>query len=271
MKTPGCAILVLSCDKYADSWSPFFSFFFKYWPDCPFPVYLGNNFKIFEHPKVIQVFSGCNKSWTEELEIILNQLPYEYLLIILEDYFIYEKVNTYEIIEILNIMQERNAAFTRLAAFPTKYNVLWEYEKIKEHPHIGEIKTGSKYRVCLQTAIWKKDILMRLLNDKENPWQFETEASKRSEQIPNPFLCVVEDKTKSYVHGPITYYCTAITKGVWMREAIDLCKREGIEINTKYRPVETKRQEIIRKTYNSLPRTIKRVIEFLKVRLMFNN
>ena len=43
--TPGqlCSVLVPSCDAYADLWIPFFALFWRYWSDCPFPVYLGTN------------------------------------------------------------------------------------------------------------------------------------------------------------------------------------------------------------------------------------
>ena len=34
------AILIVSCDKYSDLWDPFFKLFFKFWPDCPFNIYL---------------------------------------------------------------------------------------------------------------------------------------------------------------------------------------------------------------------------------------
>jgi len=38
-----CSILIPSCDKYSDLWRPFFTLFWRHWPDCPFPVYLGSN------------------------------------------------------------------------------------------------------------------------------------------------------------------------------------------------------------------------------------
>ena len=130
-----------------------------------------------------------------------------------------------------------------------------------------KILKNNKYRVCLQAAIWKRKIFLGLLNKTENPWQFETEASVRSNSLPNPFICVIEDKDKDYVHGPITYFCTAITKGIWMRDAIELCRNENIEVDITQRPVETKLQEIIRKSYAPLPRSIKRGYEFLSKRL----
>ena len=37
------AVVVSSCDAYSDAWKPFFKLFFKYWSDCPFPIYLVTN------------------------------------------------------------------------------------------------------------------------------------------------------------------------------------------------------------------------------------
>jgi len=39
------AVLVVSCDKYADLWPPFFQLFLRFWPECPFSVYLISNQK----------------------------------------------------------------------------------------------------------------------------------------------------------------------------------------------------------------------------------
>ena len=260
------AVLVLSCDKYADVWKPFFLFFSKYWKDCPFTVYLATNDAIFSFNNVKQLFSHRKTTWSDELHIILNQIPEKYVIIILEDYFIYKKVKNEEIIKMIDIMQLNDAAYLKLGAFPSKYDELWPYKPLINEPRIGEIEKGSKYRLCLQAAIWNKDILLSLLNPSENPWQFEIEASKRSNTLINPFLCVISDKNKKVVHGPIQYYCTAVTSGKWMRGALKLCKEENIEFDTSCRPIETFREELIRKLYIALPIPLRKVINFIKIK-----
>ncbi|MGZ3900045.1 MAG: hypothetical protein ACXVP4_07355 [Bacteroidia bacterium] len=267
VKDDRCVVLVLSCDKYADVWKPFFAFFDKYWPDCPYPVYLGTNYKEFFHPLVTQVFSNKKSTWSEELDIILRQLPGKYVLIILEDYFIYEPVNNDEINRILNSMESMDAGYTMLGAFPKKYDELWPHSPLTLNPELGLIKKGSKYRVCLQTAIWNKDILLKLLNPLENPWQFEIEASKRSNQLPNPFLCVLANPSKRIVHGPITYYCTALSAGKWMRGAVNLCRKENISIDLSVRPVESIGEELRRKYYIALPITLRKFVDYILARL----
>ncbi len=82
MRNKNTAILVLSCDKYADAWQPFFLFFQKYWKDCVFPLYLGTNNKRFEFPNVTQIFSNKTTTWSDELKTILKQMPEKNIIIV---------------------------------------------------------------------------------------------------------------------------------------------------------------------------------------------
>ena len=260
------AILVSSCDKYSDVWKPFFLFFNKYWSNCPFPVYLGTNTQKYDHPGVTQIFSNKITSWTDELETILKQIPEKYVVIILEDYFIYKQVDNDFLISVAETMDAHEAAYTKLAAFPKKYNQLWPHKPLLDNPKIGAIEKGAKYRLCLQTAMWNKEILLSLLNSDENPWQFEINASIRSNKLPNPFLCVIPDSKINYVHGPITYHCTALTGGKWMKGAIELCKKEGIDIDISTRPVESMKEYIYTKLYIASPLTVRKGIDYIKNR-----
>ena len=53
------AILVVSFDAYQDLWPVFFQAFFKYWPDCPYRVYLGANTATYVHPRVQGPYARC--------------------------------------------------------------------------------------------------------------------------------------------------------------------------------------------------------------------
>ena len=137
------AILVLSCDKYAAIWPTFFDFFFKYWSDCPFPIYLGTNSERYVRAGVIQVFSNKKTTWSEELAVILNQIKEENILIILEDYFIYEKVNNKEIYKCIDVLNSYNAAYIKLGCFPKQYDSLWPCKPLMDEVGFGEIEKGS--------------------------------------------------------------------------------------------------------------------------------
>lgn len=90
-----CAILVLSCDKYASLWKPFFSQFHKYWPDCPYNVYLGSNIRPFtQDRKVKPVLSVIDKDWSSNTLEILKKIKEEYIFLWHEDYFLIKPIDT---------------------------------------------------------------------------------------------------------------------------------------------------------------------------------
>ena len=60
-------ILVVSCDKYKDLWIPFFHCFFKYWSDCPYPVFLASNDLEYSDPRVKTILIGPDKDYSSNL------------------------------------------------------------------------------------------------------------------------------------------------------------------------------------------------------------
>ena len=88
------AVLVVSCDKYSDLWNPFFYFFKKHWPDCPYDIYLGSNTIDFKKDGIKMLFSGKDIDWSNSTMKIVSQLSSKYLLILLEDMFIVSPIDT---------------------------------------------------------------------------------------------------------------------------------------------------------------------------------
>lgn len=256
------AVLVLSCDKYSDIWPVFFDFFDKYWADCPYPVYLATNTIKFERRGVTQLFSNKHTSWSEELATILAQVKEKNIILILEDYFIYQPVNNHDIEAVIDLFERKKAAFCRLGCFPKMYDELWPFEPFKDKINYGVILPDAKYRICLQTALWNKNDLASLLKEDEDPWQFEIEGSKRTRQINKPFLNLIADPKIKEVHGPIRYYCTALSAGKWMRGAIKLCKENNIAIQSS-RPIESRLLTLKRYLYINSPIKIRKIFDFM--------
>ena len=57
------AILVPSFDGYRDVWEPFFRCFFKFWPDCPYPVVLGSIRETCSDPRVSPLTIGRDRDY----------------------------------------------------------------------------------------------------------------------------------------------------------------------------------------------------------------
>jgi hypothetical protein len=262
------AVLVLSCDKYSDIWQAFYDFFFKYWNNCPFKIYHASNHLSFIHPGVIPVYSGIISDWSSETKIILEQIKEKYVLIILDDYFIYKPLDIPTLQASLKILKKLDALFLKLSCFPVSHRSLWEYDILPEAPFMGKIRDWQEYRINLQLGVWNRELLIRLLKPGETPWEFEVNGSIRSNNIPNPCLCIVEDPEKNYVHGPITYLCSALTKGIWMRDALELCKKESIPLATGNREVETRLQYLVRKIYIKTPLSKRKYLDFIRGRIL---
>jgi hypothetical protein len=232
------AILVTSCDKYHDLWDPFFTLFFRYWPDCPYPVYLGTNHLKY-NDKRVKTITTSDDDWSSRFRTVFEKIPEPYVIVMNEDFFLTKPVDTVKIEELIRYMVAQNSGCLRL--FPCPGPDL----SCLDNPEVGEISKGADYRLSLQAAIWNKQTLLELLREGESAWELEINGTKRTNDLDVPFLCVTGD-------SPIPYFCTGVVKGKWVREAVELCKKEGIEVDLTVRSVQTPvdrflRSEIISK------------------------
>ncbi|MCL5666518.1 MAG: hypothetical protein M1383_02000 [Patescibacteria group bacterium] len=222
------AIVVSSCDAYSDVWPAFFTLFFRYWPDCPYQVYLIGNKQSWPDTRIKTILINPDRRWSDNLRAALDQVREKYILYMQEDYLLQAKVDANKISQLFNFVIQEKAACLRLQ--PTPGPDL----PYQNNPEIGEISKTEDYRVSLQAAIWDKQAMLSLLADGEDGWQMEFEGTKRSRQVPMKFLSVKRD-----VPRPLPYFCTAVLKGKWMRQAVEFCRKENIAIDTGKRPVRS--------------------------------
>src|SRR5438874_1592741 len=60
-------VLVVSCDRYADLWRPFFELFWRRWPDFAGEIHLGSNYATYDHPRVQALRVGDDVTWAGSL------------------------------------------------------------------------------------------------------------------------------------------------------------------------------------------------------------
>ncbi len=231
-----CTVIVSSCDAYSDAWHPFFTLFFRYWPDCPFVVYLISSEKKYPDSRVNSLQIE-DKKWASNILEVLGKINTPYVLYMQEDYFLQKIVDTTKILELVEKMRAWQAGYIRLIPSP-KPGRLFEAES-----SLGVILPGSLYRTSLQGAIWSTETLKKLLRSGESGWDMEKYGSERSNGLPELFLST---------YKPILdYYApTAIKKGKWMPGALWLCKKEGIVVDTSVRPTYTWRKVLWGRTRN---------------------
>ncbi len=232
-----CSVVVSSCDGFEDAWQPFFRLFFKYWPDCPFPVYLITNGKRYDDERVRTIAISPDRKWSSNLKETLRQIDTQYVIYFQEDYFLNKKIDTATIISLVSYAQKTNLACLRLFPSPgpnTSYS---------EFPNLGKISDDAPYRISTQTALWNKEYLDGILVDGETGWDFELKT--HSDQNRRLFLSVKK---------PVIQYVksTGIKKGRWTFDAIQLFKKEGIDISTSQRLSE-RRFEYTKRRIRSVP------------------
>ena len=211
------SVIVMSCDKYADLWSPFAENFKKYWPTCPYPVYLVSetqvsNSEIFSET----ILCGKGKEWTERLEIAINQVNSDFTILLCEDYLLCDFVDSAKINELLVFAKNNNVGNLRMIPNPKPGRHL------DINLNFSVYEKGSQYRVATQAGIWQRGYLKKLIIVKSSIWGFERLGSEFSNSLDEQVLCTTNH---------FFPFIDAIHKGHWETNAIALCERNGIQID----------------------------------------
>ncbi|HIE02761.1 MAG TPA: hypothetical protein EYP59_21180 [Thiotrichaceae bacterium] len=213
-------ILVLSCDKFADLWKPFFTLFWQnYENNSPYPVYLGSNTVGYEETKIKTIYSGEDRDWSTSCRTILQQIPHKYILLLLEDFFITSKIDSVKITQSVQFMQENNAKHIHFRPTPKP-------DKWLPNQEIGFYEKRAPYRVNV-AGFWDREYLLNLLIDGESPWNFEIQGSYRT-AYDEGFYCL---------NVPLFSHVHVVEKGCWFPEAIAYCNEHNIVLELDKRPV----------------------------------
>jgi len=227
-----CSLLILSTDKYRDLWSNCTLLYQRYWPDCPYPRYLASDTLPPAYPGFKSLGAGQKGlPWSDLLMNILEQIDSEYILLMLDDFYLTGRVDTPLVESLFTKLIQLNGGYLRIV--PHKRWMV----KIPGQTSIGEHRRGLPYRCSLQGAFWKKRILQGLLVPGETPWEFELYGGLRSDALKEPFLA-------SY--GRPIPYIDVLERGKWLPRGIRLCKREGLSVDLTIRPEVSLRDKMRR-------------------------
>lgn len=221
-------IVVASCDNFSDMWEPLFALFFKYWPDCPYPVYLVANHKKFTHDRVTMLLAGEDLSWSTTMSRAVSQLTHSHILFWIDDAFPIARVDSEKINELYQWMLSHKANFLRLRPNPKPKKWLPE--------DIGILSCDASYRTTIFATIWRLEIFNQILKKDESAWDFELIGTERSRGI-DGFYCTKNNVFK-YLHGVI--------KGVWVRTSALKLQKMGYKIDFRIRPVMSKKHYYLR-------------------------
>jgi len=213
------AVVVLSCDNYSDLWRPYFDLFFRAWPDCPFKIHLAANRRVFDHPKVATLRSGEDTDWSSSIRRAVAQVDCEYVLFLYDDAFLTRRVSTSSVQGHFDWVRTHEANYLRMRPLPRP--------DLRISENVGLIRPGSPYRTSLFGSIWRKQVILELLEDGESAWAFELRGVTRADSY-DGFYATYRH-VFSYIHG--------VEKGRWFPWSVRLLRQRGVLKGTGSRPV----------------------------------
>lgn len=222
-------ILVTSCDKYSDLWMPFIKLFKKFWPDCPYKMGLISETIICEEFDET-ILCGEGKSSTETICIALNRLTTPYVLLLCDDYFLIDYVNTNKIEKIVrDIEYYRSGCIKMLGDNTVLQSKILQTQPANIAPEeYIEYPKGSPDRLSFQSSIWNRTFLCELMSRAENIWDFERKISYDKVSYTMP-IYGTRKRTFPYIE--------VVHKGKWEHLALQICNYNDIPIDLTKRGV----------------------------------
>ena len=221
------SILICSCDAYEDLWRPCTYLLDSYWPHVPYPVFLGTETKSLSHSRVKSIHGGLGRQWSCCLRSWVEAINSEYILLMLEDFFLREPVIQSKISAALDFATSTKARQVRLVPLPPPTR------RRKADELFGECESGTRYRVSTQAAIWRSESLLELLRPGESIWQFEHKGTERSLKHNSGYYAAYRPLLP-YV-GRISHH--VVEKGCWLPPEVALLKLRGVSCDFGKRPV----------------------------------
>ena len=226
-----CTVVVNSCDQYEEAWYPFFELLKKYWPNRKMKVVLNTETKQYVHTGIdIRCINTREcKAWSERLIKVLTQIKTEYVILLLEDFFLQGYVKEQEIQRCIDYMKQDS----QIAAFYFKH--ITGHDKVSNYSGYNEMDMNKKYILNCQAAIWNRKLLLELLEPGESPWDLEEKAHLRIGDLTKKFYCsnvgTYNDSKKNvfnYLWALETGY--GICKSKWLWNNQKLFRTNGISV-----------------------------------------
>ena len=222
-----CAIVVSTCDNYSDIWEPFYKLFNKFWPDNPFPVYVNTETLdcIYEGIDITTLKSNTTEiSWTKRLKETLERIDSEFVILFLDDFFLFDYVDTTRVEVCLNYMREDSSISAiyfswlggQMSMEPSCY------------PGLERCSDDGKAKINITMTLWRKSILEFYLSHDESAWELEANAFDRSIGRDENFYSFSKNARSAI---PYDFGKYGLIAGKWFKDTENLFIKNEIEFD----------------------------------------
>ena len=208
------ALITWSNTEYSDIWPPYFGRLERHFPNFK-KSYIFLNEKSDRVPeRHMQLINNEKQLFYKRFLKGLNEIEEDYVLYLQEDHIFYDDVDQEKIEQLLVVLKESDYSFIRLIKSGELHGT-----EIEEN--LFEIPFHSQYIFSQQSAIWKKEDLIKIFNffrpktyrDVEN---YGTIAMRNLRKTGCYYYDGGEQRgSLHYDSGVFPYIATAVCKGKW--------------------------------------------------------
>lgn len=218
------AVFICSSDNRRDVLDSILPSVRKFWPDCPYPIYVGLN-SVGRPLSIGTPVLAPASTWHHECAQQLSQLDEDRLILLLDDFLIGARVNQHRLTHLVEDALALDLGYLRLVplgrSLPARL-MGWRPPEINYG--IERIRPRRPFYSGLQIAVWNKQYLWSLLEKPQSIWEFEHHYAPGS------------------VHGaikerPPILYRHLVERGRWLPDARSLLRRAGLPAELGTRPV----------------------------------
>jgi hypothetical protein len=218
------AVFICSSDNRLDVLQRVLPSLFKYWPDRPYPIYLGLNSDFNAGPGVTTLVAQPSE-WRKECAEQLACVSETHLIVILDDFLFLRSVEQDRLSALVSQAAILRLPYLRL--LPLRKSILQRLKGLSQHGTTGDIqriKEGRPFYSGLQIAIWNREHFLSLLELEGTIWDFE------HQRRPGIAHYAIGD-------SPPIAYSHLVEKGRWQPYAALLLKQAGLPTELGQRPV----------------------------------
>lgn len=215
-------ILINSCDQNSDVLSLLMKSIEENWKDNPFKIKINTETNgLLNEKKSRKVVD-----WGERLINNLLLIESTYIIFLLDDYILEEKINMELIYKALEVLHaDKNGA-----AFYLNYCTSLE----DKNGDYFKLKAVADARLNSHPAIWKRKDLLLLTEPFDTPWSWETFGNYRTFNSIKNFYSVSSQSKDIYKYD--YRLGGAIYRGKWVKEVVDpLIIRFGVDFDLSKR------------------------------------
>lgn len=229
-----CVVVVNSCDAYCDVWPLFLAAFKNHWPGCSFRLVINTESLQLADPALrltshVMLNPSANPAWGARLLSTLRDQESEYVLMVFDDFILEEPVDQQAIERCIKWMD----ADPDLSVFYLSH-IPGDQRPASIYPGFEEIPRLTNYRLNSAPAIWRRQHLMELTRETDNPWVWELFGTSRTFLHRGKYFCAQPGRETIYRYN--YQMGGAIYRGKWVAQvAGPLIARYGLNIDMQHR------------------------------------